>query len=60
MFCSLPESVARSMEGWEEVEMPRGMDEPTAHSAIFAPEAFPGYGKTVEEMAERLSSWVSR
>jgi hypothetical protein len=57
VFCSLPESVARSMEGWEEVEMPKGMDEPTAHSAIFVPEVFPGYHGMVEDVAKKLASW---
>lgn len=57
VFCSLPESVKRDMAGWFPVEMPGGMDEPTAHSAIFAREQFPGYGDLVEEMAQKIVSW---
>jgi hypothetical protein len=57
VFCALPESVKRDMAGWFPVEMPEGMDEPTAHSAIFVKEQFPGYGNFVEEMAEKIVSW---
>ena len=57
VFCSLPESMARSMDGWESVEMPKTMDEPTAHSAIFVPEMFPGYSQMVEDMAVKIASW---
>jgi hypothetical protein len=57
VFCSLPESMGRSMEGWEEVEMEPEMDEPTAHSALFAKEYFRGYGNLIERMAERICSW---
>jgi hypothetical protein len=57
VFCSLPESAARSMDGWESVEMPKTMDEPTAHSAIFVPKDFPGYSLMVEAMAGKVASW---
>jgi hypothetical protein len=57
VFCSLPESMKRDMAGWCAVEMPEGMDEPTAHSAIFVREQFPGYGKMVDEMAENIVAW---
>ena len=60
MFCALPESVARDMDGWIPVEMPAGMDEPTAHSAIFVPEQFPGYYNMVEHVAERVAIWGPR
>ena len=57
VFCSLPESVGRSMDGWEAIEMEPEMDEPTAHSAIFAKEYFRGYWNFVECMTEKISSW---
>jgi hypothetical protein len=48
------------MEGWEEVEMPEGMDEPTAHSAIFVKDMFPGYWDMVDMIAEKIVSWETR
>jgi len=57
VFCSLPESVGRSMDGWEEIEMEPEMDEPTAHSAIFAKDYFSGYWDLIERIAEKISSW---
>jgi hypothetical protein len=45
------------MQGWSAVEMPGGMDEPTAHSAIFVPGVFPGYFVMVEEIANTVASW---
>ena len=60
MFCALPSGVARSMDGWEEVEMPEGMDEPTAHSAIFVKDDFPGYWDMIDMIAERIVSWETQ
>jgi len=60
VFCSLPSSAARDMDGWISVEMPEEMDEPTAHSAIFVKEWFPGYWKMVEDMAVTVESWTRR
>jgi hypothetical protein len=60
VFCALPSGVARSMEGWEAVEMPQGMDEPTAHSAIFVKDMFPGYWDMVEMIAKKIVSWETR
>lgn len=57
VFCSLPESLGRSMDGWEEIEMDKGLDEPTAHSAIFVEDKFNGYRNFVERIAEKISSW---
>jgi len=58
VFCSLPSSVARSMDGWVHVEMPEGMDEPTAHSAIFVSDWFPGYDTFVRKAVEEVVSWT--
>jgi len=60
VFCALPSGVARSMDGWEEVEMPEGMDEPTAHSAIFVKDDFPGYWDMIDMIAERIVSWETQ
>jgi len=60
VFCALPSGVARSMEGWDAVEMPEGMDEPTAHSAIFVKDMFPGYWDMVEMIAKKIVSWETR
>jgi hypothetical protein len=59
VFCSLPSGVARDMFGWEEVLMPCEMDEPTAHSAIFVIEEFPGYFDMVEKIVQKVLSWES-
>ena len=48
------------MDGWEEVEMPEGMDEPTAHSAIFVKDDFPGYWDMIDMIAERIVSWETQ
>lgn len=58
VFCTLPSSVARAMDGWEFVEMPEGMDEPTAHSAIFVKDWFLGYEGFVHETVEKVVSWT--
>jgi hypothetical protein len=58
VFCSLPSGVARSLKGWEYVEMPEGMDEPTAHSAIFVKDWFAGYDKFIQMAADRMVSWT--
>jgi hypothetical protein len=60
VFCSLPSSAARDMDGWIPVEMPVGMDEPTAHSAIFVPQQFPGYYTMVEQVSEKIVTWGSQ
>ena len=60
VFCALPSGIARSMDGWEEIEMPEGMDEPTAHSAIFVKDVFPGYWDMVEMMVKKVVSWETK
>ena len=59
VFCSLPSSAARSMDGWVHVEMPEGMDETTAHSAIFVRDWFPGYDAFVHKAVEDVVSWTT-
>ena len=59
VFCSLPSSAARSMDGWVHVEMPEEMDEPTAHSAIFVRDWFPGYDAFVHKTVEGVVSWTT-
>jgi pimeloyl-ACP methyl ester carboxylesterase len=60
VFCSLPWAVARDMNGWESVEMPEYMDEPTAHSAIFVKEWFPGYDDMIEKIVAKVVSWETK
>ena len=60
VFCSLPSGVARDMKGWEPVEMPEYMDEPTAHSAIFVKECFPGYDDMIEKIVAKVISWETK
>jgi hypothetical protein len=47
-----------SMEGWDFVEMPEEMDEPTAHSAIFLNDGFTVYEGFLKKAVEKIVSWT--
>lgn len=58
VFCSLPAGAGMSMEGWDFVEMPEEMDEPTAHSAIFLKDDFTVYDGFLKNAVEKIVSWT--